>query len=188
MTDSERPINTEDVVALKSGDADALRRVFFLFQPRLYRFLWLKTRSVEAAEDLVQETFLRLWAARRNLKPTTKLEIYLFRIASNLVRDELRKAERHGQVKVRIDVELAAADSSDDAIKYSQLARVVDQIVSTLPDAPKTAFLLSRYEELSHLEVSEVMGISVRTVEKHIGNALHVLKDGLRAFDITSSS
>jgi len=162
MANSQLQSRQDDVVALKSGDQDAMHRIFLAFQPRVYRFLWLKTQSVELSEDLVQETFLRLWDARRNLKPTTKLEIYLFRIASNLMSDELRKADRQRQVP--LDVDPPASDSSDEMIKHSQLAKLIDQIMSTLPDAPRTAFILTRYEELSHKEVGDIMGISVRTV------------------------
>ncbi len=185
MSDSQFPISEQDVLALKAGDQRVLRKIFFEMQPRVYRFLWLKTRSVEISEDLVQQTFMRLWDARKKLRATSNLETYIFRIASNLATDELRRSDRQKEVHLEV-TEPVAATSADSEVRYNQLAQAVDRIVSTLPDAPRTAFLLSRYEGLSHKEIAEVMNISIKTAEKHISKALQVLKEGLKDFDPAS--
>jgi len=172
-------LTPEQIQALRAGDGEIFRRLYLEFQPRLYRFLWLKWRSVERAEDLAQETFLRLWETRDRLRPDGNLEIYLFRIAGNLATDALRAQQRRPAIAPLETAPLFASPTPEDAVVYQEMAHRIDAIVSQLPDGPKTAFLLSRYEELSHAEIGAIMNISVKTVEKHIGKALQALRAGL---------
>ncbi len=184
MQSSDYRITEKDVAALRAGDTAALERIFIALQPRVFRFLWVRTRSLEMSEDLVQETFLRLWDGRDRLRPTDRLETYVFRTASNLLTDTLRRDERHRELQAaNVKPEVSATTSSDSA-ESKRLAQIVDHIVATLPDASRTAFALSRYEELTHKEIAEVMDISVKTVEKHISKALQVLKTELEKFDV----
>ncbi|MFQ5706764.1 MAG: RNA polymerase sigma factor [bacterium] len=187
MAETKIKLTQEDIQALRCGDKDVFRAIFLEFQPRLYRFLWLKLRSVEIAEDLVQETFLRLWQARKRLNRESNLEIYLFRIASNLATDFLRKAKRQKPVQSIDEEHTLASQSSESAPEYRQLAQIIDDTICFLPDRPRTAFLLSRYEELPHKEIAEVMGISIKTVEKHIGKALLILKKRLEKLDLVNN-
>lgn len=177
---------SEQIQALRAGDKEIFRRLYFEFQPRLYRFLWLKLRSVERAEDLVQETFLRVWETCDRLRPDGNLEIYLFRIASNLATDALRAQQRRPSTTSLNTTPLLDSCTTEDAVAYQELTHRIEAIVSQLPDGPKTAFLLSRYEELSHAEISAIMKISVKTVEKHIGKALQALRAGLGKLDLLS--
>ncbi|KAA0229807.1 RNA polymerase sigma-70 factor [candidate division KSB1 bacterium] len=172
-------LSSEQLAALQAGDTAVFKQLFEEFQPRLYRFLWLKLRMVEQEEDLVQETFLRFWNARSQLRPGGNIEIYLFRIASNLATDVLRRPKRENN---RLELETQshpAALAADQAIESEQLADMISEFVTAMPEGPRTAFILSRYENLSHAEIAEIMGISVKTVEKHIGKALRLLREKL---------
>lgn len=172
-------LSSEQLAALQAGDTAVFKLLFEEFQPRLYRFLWLKLRAVEQAEDLVQESFLRFWKTRSQLRPGGNIEIYLFRIASNLATDVLRKPKRENH---RLDLEvesLRAAPAADQVVESKQLADIIAAQVASLPERPRTAFILSRYENLSHAEIAKIMGISVKTVEKHIGKALRLLREKL---------
>jgi len=186
MKKSQSTVTAEHIRALRDGDQQALRHIFDELQPKVQRFLWLKIKSVEIAEDLVQETFLRLWENRARLKPEAKIETYIFRIASNLATDQLRKADRHKELPTEDHV--ATADGSTNLLaEGNQLAQIVDQILHRLPDAPRTVFILSRYEGLSHKEIGAVLNISIKTVEKHIGKALRFLKTELEKLDLIST-
>jgi len=184
---SDSDITAEDIKALRSGDRSVFRKLFQGYQPRLYRFLWLKLRSVEIAEDLIQETFVRLWQNRGTLDPEKNLDIYLFRIATNLVIDFFRSnAAKTHQLKNPTAID--ARQKTDSAAEFHQLRESVDNALSRLPDGPRTAFILSRYEELTHEEIAEVMGISIKTVEKHIGRALQVVREHLHNLEWTDKA
>ena len=177
-------LTPEQIQALRDGDKEIFRRLYFELQPRLYRFLWLKLRSVERAEDLAQETFLRVWETRDRLRPDGNLEIYLFRIAGNLATDARRARQRRPSTTTLEATPLFDSRPAAGALEYQELARRIDAIIAKLPDRPKTAFLLSRYEELSHAEIGAIMGLSIKTVEKHIGKALLALRAGLGKLDL----
>lgn len=173
-------LTPEQLHALHAGDRQVFKRIFDEFQPRLYRFLWLKLRHVQHAEDLVQETFFRLWKARDQLRAETRLEIYLFRIAANLTTDFFRRSKLATASLESVALTLPAPNALETTIEHEQLAHAVAEILTTLPDGPRTAFVLSRYENLSYAEIAEVMGLSIKTVEKHLGNALLILRQQLR--------
>lgn len=177
-------LTAEQVQALRAGDKQVFRQLFLEFQPRLYRFLWLKLRSVELAEDLVQETFLRLWQTRQRLQADRHIEIYLFRIASNLAIDTLRQQKRRPLRAALENAPLLDPQTSEGAAEYHELTHLIDGVIANLPDGPKTAFILHRYEGLSHAEISAILGISVKTVEKHISKALRVLREALTKLDL----
>lgn len=92
MSRSSSQIPPEKIKALSRGDKAALEWIFERTQPGVYRYIWLKTGSIETAEDLVQETFVRLWENRKKLKVSGRIEAFIFRIASNLTTDAVDKA------------------------------------------------------------------------------------------------
>ncbi|MFQ5650743.1 MAG: RNA polymerase sigma factor [bacterium] len=189
MSSSKPPsTNDQSLEALRRGEREVLHQLFRDLQPRLYRFVWLKTKSVEVAEDIVQETFLRVWRARKKLKTGTRLATFVFRIGNNLATDHVRRDERHKDLDQQNPEAAGVPSAAEEQAEYNQLTQIIDRIVSSLPDAQRTAFLLSRYENLQHKEIAEVMDISVRTVEKHVGKALQTLKEKLSAFDIVLPS
>lgn len=187
MAESSVQITKKHIQALRAGDQNVLHWIFTTLQPRIYRFFYFKLNSVEIAEDLVQETFLRLWEARTRLKTDTNLETYIFRIATNLATDQLRRMERNMEVQTEKELAAPGLDSGGDA-ELAQLQKIISKIVLSLPDGSRTAFILSRQENLSHKQIAEIMDISVKTVEKHIGRALQILKERLEKFDIVLPS
>ncbi len=180
MTAPKFTLTPEQLHALHEGDQRVFRMIFVEFQPRLYRFLWLKVRNVQHAEDLVQETFFRLWQARTQLRAETRLEIYLFRIAANLATDYFRRAHPSNTPLETVALTLPAPSAIDATLEHEQLAQAVAEIIRTLPEGAATAFTLSRYEDLTYAEIAEVMGLSIKTVEKHLGKALHILRERLK--------
>ncbi|NIV97129.1 RNA polymerase sigma-70 factor [candidate division KSB1 bacterium] len=178
----------QQIQALRAGNKEAFRAVFMEYQPHLYRYLWLRVRSVEMAEDLVQETFVRLWQTRKKLDPGHNLEVYLFRIARNLAINTMRTIKRRQTFRFNDELNPLSSISTDDTVEYTQLAQLIDDVILSLPEKSRTAFLLSRYEELSHKEVAAVMGVSVKTVEKHIGKVLEVLKKQLAKFEFIAQT
>lgn len=173
-------LTLEQLHALHAGDRQVFKLIFDEFQPRLYRFLWLKLRHVQHAEDLVQETFFRLWKARGQLRTETRLEIYLFRIAANLATDFFRRAHPPSTTLEAVALTLPAPNALEITLEHQQLVHAVAEILATLPDGPRTAFALSRYEDLTYAEIAEVMGLSIKTVEKHLGKALLLVREGLK--------
>lgn len=172
-------LSSQQLRALLAGDKQIFKNIFDEFQPRLYRFLWLKVRDVQHAEDLTQETFFRFWKARRQLRDADRLEIYLFRIAANLAVDFFRHRKQPSMPLESEARSLLAPQTAEAVFEYEQLSQTVAAIIADMPEGPATAFTLSRYENLTYEEIAEVMGLAVKTVEKHMGKALKTLREKL---------
>ncbi len=184
MTKSISKMTTADFEAFRDGDTATFKKLFFEYQPRVYRFLWLRLQSVETAEDLTQETFTKLWAARNSIHSAATFETYLFKIAHHLIIDYLRHQAdviNAGSVDA---LQLPSASSTQEETEYQQLKQMTIRIIHSLPNGQRTAFLLSRNENLTYKQIAEIMGLSVKTIEKYLSKALKILHSELVKLDL----
>ncbi len=128
----------------------------------------------EDIEDVVQETFLRAQRAGR-FNSVDNPRAYLVRIADNLIRDRHRR-ERHHLFEPNLEEQ--PQDPEDPAPSPERVARARQELhklalaVATLPPKPREALILHKFHHLSYNEIARVMGISPRTVEKHLAKAV----------------
>lgn len=180
MASDEVPGLREDSVEGR----DARRRVDLLYRdhaPRLRRRLRAELKSNEEASDLLHDAFARLLGARtldRLLQP----EAFLNRILRNLLIDRSRRlANRASHVAIDDHPEFAVPADQNDAIEAEQMRQRYREVVATLPERMREVFLLHRVEQLSYGEIADRLGISTRTVEWHIAEAIVRIGKGLDA-------
>lgn len=180
-----------------TGDADpraAAAHVEALFREHyraLVTFAARYTLRRDAAEDVVQEVFLRLWERfERDGVGASATEVtrsYLFSAVRYHALPLLRRgrlarrwSEREAQV-LRLDGAAPThASDADAALDRDDLARTVRRAVAGLSDKTRVVFLLSRERGFTYAEIAEVLGISVKTVELHMTRALKALRAALR--------
>lgn len=170
---------------IDAGGSDLLLDAYTRHCESLKRFLTRRLRCPETAEDLVQETWLRIaHGTERTLIPVNP-RAYLFRIASNLAIDHLRREKRRSEIIGEI-VETAPERTDEFTPERHHLARAelafMQQAITTLPDRCRHVFYLSRYEEVPRREIARRLGISVTTVEKDLRRTLRQLANARRAF------
>jgi RNA polymerase sigma-70 factor (ECF subfamily) len=169
---------------LKASDNEAFRLLFEKYQPILFRNLLLNLRDADAAHDVVQETFLRVWQRRSSLQPHLSFLAYLFRISRNLVLDQAK----FRAVRRRLESEIPVASPSslenpEASLRVKMLEDKLSDIVRTkLPAKCREIFLLSRMEGMSNGEISAVLGVRPKTVENQITRAVKVLRRRLHEF------
>jgi RNA polymerase sigma-70 factor (ECF subfamily) len=151
----------------------------------LLRFLAARTGSVAEAEDLAQELWLR--AQRSPSGPIANGRAYLFRVANNLVLDQVRErarrsrrdqswhASEYGEPGVTGDAPDARSDIEADITEREEAALLASAIAN-LPEGARRAFRLHKIDGLSHAEVAAELGISKSGVEKHIAVAMRHLR------------
>lgn len=129
-----------------------------------------------AAEDAVQETFLRLWTNAHQWRPQgAKFSSWLIRVAMNQCLDRLRRSGREAP-------EDAAPERADDApaaderMEADEQAVVVRAAVAGLPERQRQAIILSHYEEMSNIEIADIMETSVEAVESLLGRGRRQLR------------
>ncbi len=139
----------------------------------LQKYLLWQVKSPETAEELAQETYLRFLKVPEPGR-IGDLNAFLFTIAANLARDHLRGRQR-GQSRefLPLDAELEDAKPSTEEIVASQLlGEKLETAIASLPKKTREVFLLYRADELRYRDIAEKLGISERTVEYHVRQAM----------------
>jgi RNA polymerase sigma-70 factor (ECF subfamily) len=181
-------------VTSKNGDdsgADggaSLLETYLARRADLVRFFTLRLRSAAAAEDLVQDIYLRL----AGLDATTQVHNpvgYLYRLGSNLMLDRLR-GERRAAVRegswldshsTRLgSEEIAEEPSAEQAVAGRQRLEAAVAVLRDLPEQTQRVFRMHKFDGMSHPEVARALGISRSSVEKHVMAALKLLAARLR--------
>lgn len=165
---------------LRTGSETALRRIFDTY----YKYLLAETHRIlpdeDTCKDLVQEVFVELWRKRSELDVRLSLRAYLRRAVTNRTFNHLKSQKRYqfGQT----DETLADAVLPDEAERHhaqNDLETALHAAIQTLPEKCRLVFSLSRFEELSHREIAERLGISTKTIENQITKALRTLRETL---------
>lgn len=170
------------IEAVRAGDLEAFETLFTRYQPALVRSIAFHVRDGEAAHDIVQETFLRVWQKRAALKPDLSFQALLFRIAMNLVRDMARHAATRARTATHVPPPLPP-DGADplEATEHTLLQEELRRALrDELPERCRMVFELSRLEGLSIPEVAARLHISPKTAENQLTKALRILRRALR--------
>ena len=142
------------------------------FERKLVNFFWRQGVSITECEDLVQETYLRLWNYRRQYRPSAKLSTFLFLLARQVRIDALRRSNR------REAREEAWGRDRQDVQEPERCEREdVRWAVSRLSEPLRDVVELGVFQDLPYAEVAEILGIPVGTVKSRMSNALKKLKE-----------
>ena len=136
-------------------------------------------RNGEKAKDFAQEAFVVLWNHRKDLDIKLGLKPYLRQVVVNKCLNYLRREQR---IDFSENSQLPETATSIDAIHHLEkedLQKTIQQAVDNLPNRCRIIFSMSRYEEKSHKEISQALGISPKTVENQITIALKALRKAI---------
>ena len=164
---------------LRKGDESAFDAIFRTWYPSLVRASESIVRTRAVAEEIVQDVMLELWKRRESLADDSSPQAYLFQSTRNRSLNHMRhiRVEQQGAPYAR-------RPESMDATAHSQLVEdemraAMERAIASLPDRCREIFELSRTKGMKYLEISALLGISVKTVEAQMGKALRVLRDEL---------
>jgi RNA polymerase sigma factor (sigma-70 family) len=169
---------------LDANDPSPLLTLYLAKREDLKRYFTLRLRSPEAAEDLVQDIYLKVIAAP--LSDIGNPNGFLYRLGSNLMLDRL-KAQRRTAVRetgwraVTVSSvggqDVADEPAADAVTEARQRLSMIVEALNTLSPSVRRAFRLHKFEGLSHAETAAAMGVSRSSVEKHISTALkHLIR------------
>ncbi len=176
-----------EITALKSGDQQAFRAVMHKYYDRLFNFSKGYLHDNDAAMEIVQETFIRLWEKRQRIATTTNLQAYLFTISRNLCLDHIK----HRKIELQFEKEAshhylrlsasfhALLDNSLDILMAKDLEKAINEAIDLLPEQCRKVFLLSRKEGLKNRQIAQKLKLSEKTVESHISKALRDVRSFL---------
>jgi RNA polymerase sigma-70 factor (family 1) len=168
---------------LASGEQHAFRQIFEHYWDQVYAVGLKISKSPELAKDLAQETFMKLWQQRAQLKDVTNFRAYLNVLSRNLAIDHLRK-----KVFTPDNEDYLLNYFREDAIastgnaEYKELEQILHEAVNELPPQMQQVFRLSRFEGLSHAEIATRMNITLVTSKSYMVRALAAIRKHLSRY------
>lgn len=171
---------TNLMIGIKASDHHAFEKLFNRYHQAVFQFLLYKTRDTAIAEDLLQETFYKLWKSRQGLNENHSLKNYLYTIADNLVLNHFRHLKvitRHQQQNHHGI--FRGSDNPDFILEEKEWSENLGKAIEGLPEKTRVIFLMSRIEDLTYKEIAEHLSISIKTVEGHMVKALRTLREML---------
>jgi RNA polymerase sigma-70 factor (ECF subfamily) len=137
----------------------------------------------EAAKDIVQEVFLKLWKNRESIEMGDQIRSYLFKATAHTALNHLRYHKRLVRIEKETNIqETLLAPAHSEEVGFKELELKLREAIDLLPPKCKTIYLLSRHEGLKYPQIAEVLGLSVKTVENQMTIALQKLRVGLKPF------
>ena len=156
---------------------EEFKNIFDANFDEIRNYIFYRCGDKELATDIAQECFLKLWEKRDKIKPT-HIKGLLFKMASDSFINQY-----HHQKRTRNIVENIGFDhhdySPEEILSFEQLKEKYEWLIEKMPDNQRVVFLMSRIEGLQYREIAERIGLSVKAVEKRMGNALNYLRTSL---------
>lgn len=174
-----------DVLAVQRGDRDAFASLMARFQNRLYRYLLRWVRDHATAEDLFQQTWMRIIANIHRFDARRSFDPWLFAIARNLVMDHLRRCrpdsleEPAGAGGSLSDTISTSAPGALDQLLHAERAERIQQALESQPPVFREILTLRFEEEMKLEDIAEVLSIPLGTVKSRLGRALEHLRTAL---------
>lgn len=182
MTDDELMERVAD------GDEEAARLLVQRWEGPIYAFLDRMLGSREDAQDLGQDTFIKVCSEAGRYEPSGKFRSWLFKIAGNLARSRLRRRRIISWVSFSPGVHEGETSGDDPGVdlERKEAAREVRGALARLPARQRQAIVLRTYNDLSYREVAEAMGVSIPAVESLLQRGMAALRRELGAGEAES--
>lgn len=182
-----------DLVALAaSGSEKAYRELLDRYQRPVFSLIYRMVRDRERAEDLAQETFVKVFNHIGSFNPKYKFSSWIFKIASNLTIDAIRRKEldtvsldgsRNASTADEVDATRITVESRDENpeefVEAKELGEEIERAIGLLRPEYRTAIVLRHVEGRPYEEISEIMGVPLGTVKTYIHRARGELKETL---------
>jgi RNA polymerase sigma-70 factor (ECF subfamily) len=161
-----------------------LRGVFLTERPMLLRLLTARLGSVDDAQDVLQDLWLKLESVPSG--PVSQPAAYLFRMANNLAFDRRRSATRHAARDTEwlaVQTESEEMPTMEDALIAREKLRQIEVAIASLPERTARVFRLFRFEGMAQKAIAIELGVSLSSVEKMLQQAYRKIHDAVREND-----
>lgn len=181
MADYSQDTDKALLEALAGDDEQAFAALYRRYHQKLFFFVLNMAGSHQAAEDVLQEVFVKVWAERKSLPQVANFNAYIYRMAKNHVLNALKRTAHEMLILAEIGKDME--QSTEDVLtllSYKDVHSVLKSGIEELPTQQKLVFRLSREEGLKHDEIARQLNISPLTVKKHVSQALLYLREKIR--------
>ena len=165
------------------GDQLAFRELYHLYHKRLHYFAFALVKTKEAAEEIVEDVFIRLWNQQSSILQINNLKIYLYTATKNTALNYLSRKARESIVEPfdNIDIALQETSLSPEQIMITrETYKNIREAVDSLPPRCKMIFKLVREDGLRYKEVAEILNISINTIDAQMAIAVQRIAEAVR--------
>ena len=157
--------------------------IFHYYYSGLCAYCERITKNHQVAEDIVQELFVTLWLKCEQIQITSSLKSYLFTSVKNRSLDYLKREQRKSQKLGNLSGEQELPENLSSLwFAEAELQAIIEKSLEKLPPRCREVFELSRFQELKNQEIADKLGLSKRTVELQVCNALKQLRYDLKDY------
>ena len=186
MPDKVQYSDKELILRFQQGDELAYVELVNRYRNRLMNFVFRFVGSFQEAEDIVQDTFVKLYQKKDYYRPISAFSTWIFTIASNLAKTELRKRKRRkisylSQIGIEEkDFDIPVEDTTDEETVGEYTESQIQDAIQSLQLHFRTALILRDIEELSYEEISKILDVPLGTIKSRINRARLQLQEKLK--------
>ena len=167
--------------AVQRGDQKAFDTLFRRYYPMLcaygHRFV-----ELEDAEEIVEDSLLWIWENRETLVIESSLNSYLFKMVYRRALNKLAHIDATQRADTRFYEEMQEMLQDTDYYQIEELTKRIEEAIATLPESYREAFVMHRFRDMSYKEIAETLGVSPKTIDYRIQQALKQLRTDLKDY------
>lgn len=169
------------LINIRDGDEFAFKQLYETYKEKVYNYFVKKINSQDDAEDLLQNTFLRLWKYRKSISGEYLIDQHLFHIARTVFIDYTRSQNKVQRIKI------AAVNISQSGMAAQETClerKSIERILKNMPELRRQAFILHKIEGYSYKEVADRLSVNVKSIDNNIARALKQIRKAMLVFFI----
>lgn len=177
-----------DVKKLKEGNKTEFEKIYYEFFDVLFALSFQYTLNRTISEEIVQDSFLRLWEIKNGLADDTNIKNFLYIITKNNCLNYLRNQQtawkyiNHVKEKEYFYLTKLLYEDDNNYVEFAELMNSVSEAIEKLPEEQKATFKLNRLNGMKYKEIADQLQISIKTVESRISKALKFLRIELKDY------
>ena len=181
---SKRAVDGDVVRRAREGDHDAFGLIVETYRDRLFGLAIGILRDRSAAEDVVQEAFIKAYKNLKGFRGDSSIYTWLYRIAVNTAHNHLRRVKRRTEVDFEEVAPIIEARGQNPAesTANAELGVAIDGAIQNLPPRQREVFMLHYFERMTHREIAEVLGVTEGAVKANFFHAVQKLKGALKPY------
>jgi RNA polymerase sigma-70 factor (family 1) len=173
MTENSHADHKEVIELLKQSDQKAFNTLFRLYSAKVYHFSYSYLKSTAEAEEIVQDTFIKIWEKRETINTAYSFSGFVFTVAHHLILNRIRKIRNENQCKAMLAKDgILIKNETEEKILHAELEKVQQAALTELPPRRKIIYQMIREDGMTYKQVAEQLNISVKTVESQMTEAI----------------
>jgi len=194
--------DAELIERFRKGQIQAFNLLAWRWQKPILNFLYRFLGNVQDAEDACQKTFIKVYQKLMGLQDLNKFRVWLYQVAANQARDQLRHRKRHSFFSINSNS--ASNSNMDDEIvpelpdpesnnlegnaHGKQLRQIFEEAMQTIPEEQRAVIVMKVYQDLKFIEISEVLKLPLNTVKSRMYYGLKALKETLKKQNLSEEA